>query len=169
MIFALTVFAADTPFEFESPAQQAQYQRLLEELRCLVCQNQSLADSHADLAQDLRDEVYSMLGEGKTNDEIREFMVARYGDFVLYKPPIKSSTTLLWFGPFILIFLAGFAVWRAVTRQKKAPQDLTEQEREFVEKLRNETPTSKEDSLQAKLRANDSNRDAPPIKPGNEP
>ena len=136
--------AADIPFEFESAQTEASYQKLLEELRCLVCQNQSLADSHAELAQDLRNEVYRMLKEGKSGDEVRQFMVARYGDFVLYKPPIKSTTSLLWFGPFILIVLAAFAVWRTVRRQQAAPQALTEQQTHFVEQLRKDKQAHEE-------------------------
>lgn len=127
--------AADTPFEFDSPERQAKYQQLLEELRCLVCQNQSLADSHADLAQDLRDEVYRMLGEGKSDEEIRDFMVSRYGDFVLYKPPMRTSTSLLWFGPFILIVIAGAVVWRTVVKQNRVAQALSAEEQQFIANL----------------------------------
>lgn len=144
LVFLSNVHAADTPFEFESAATETSYQQLLEELRCLVCQNQTLADSHADLAQDLRNEVYRMLTEGKSDDEVRQFMVARYGDFVLYKPPIKFSTTLLWFGPFILIALSAIAVWRTVRHQQAAPQDLTEQQTHFVEQLRKDKQPAEE-------------------------
>jgi cytochrome c-type biogenesis protein CcmH len=74
-----------------------------EELRCLVCQNESLAGSHAELAQDLRREIRKMIGEGKTDKEILDFMEARYGDFVRYRPPVKPTTWLLWGGPFLLL------------------------------------------------------------------
>ncbi len=112
--------AADTPLGFTDKARQAEFETLLEELRCLVCQNQSLADSHADLAQDLRQEVYRMLEEGRSRAEVLEFMVARYGDFVLYRPPVKSTTWLLWGAP--LLLLAGVAVvWRRT--QSRAPGD----------------------------------------------
>lgn len=106
------VQAADTPFEFKDAIQAQRYQRLTAELRCMVCQNQSLADSHADLAQDMRDEVFRMLNEGRTDEEIVGFLVQRYGDFVLYRPPVSGTTSLLWFGPLLLFALAGFAWWR---------------------------------------------------------
>lgn len=88
--------------EFEDEATKKRYYALLEELRCLVCQNQSLADSDAGLAQDLRRQVYNMVQGGASNREITDYMVGRYGDFVLYNPPLKATTVLLWFGPFIL-------------------------------------------------------------------
>ena len=128
-------FAADTPYEFPTTEQANRYQQLLEELRCLVCQNQSLSDSHAELAQDLRDEVYRMLNEGLSDPQIRDFMVARYGDFVLYNPPIKKSTYLLWFGPFALILLALFIVWRHVRRQQRLDESLTDEEIAFAKSL----------------------------------
>ena len=104
--------AADTPFKFADAATEQRYHKLAAELRCLVCQNQSLADSHADLAQDLRDEVYRMLNEGRTDEEIVGFLVDRYGDFVLYRPPVSGTTSLLWFGPVLLLVGAGIAWWR---------------------------------------------------------
>ncbi len=88
-----------------------------EELRCLVCQNESLAGSRADLAQDLRREVRKLLKEGKTDAEVREFMVSRYGDFVLYRPPMKPTTWLLWAGPFVFV-IAGVAVLIAYLRRR---------------------------------------------------
>jgi len=115
--------AADTPFEFADAATEQRYQKLAAELRCLVCQNQSLADSHADLAQDLRDEVYRMLNEGKTDDEIVGFLVERYGDFVLYRPPVSGATSLLWFGPLLLLLGAGVVWWRI--GRAKAPAAAT--------------------------------------------
>ena len=104
-------FAVDQPLEFKDQDRQFRYQKLLEELRCLVCQNQSLAESNADLAQDLREEIYNMIRDGKDNKAILEFLVARYGDFVLYKPPLKKSTWLLWFGPFLLFIIAALVVY----------------------------------------------------------
>jgi len=114
VVLGLTVsptFAADTPLGFEDPAQQALFESLLEELRCLVCQNQSLADSHADLAQDLRDEVHRMVAAGENREAILCFMVERYGDFVLYRPPVKSTTWMLWLAPLMLLFGTGIAWW----------------------------------------------------------
>jgi cytochrome c-type biogenesis protein CcmH len=102
-----------------------------EELRCLVCQNESLSGSHAELAQDLRREIRKMIGEGKTDQEILDFMVARYGDFVRYRPPVKPTTWLLWGGPFVL--LAGgigalIAFLRRRAKESAAPA-LSEEER----------------------------------------
>ncbi|MDH5424925.1 MAG: cytochrome c-type biogenesis protein CcmH [Gammaproteobacteria bacterium] len=92
--------------EFASAEQEQQYNKLVNELRCLVCQNQNLSGSNSELAQDLRKEVYSMIQTGDTDAEIIEFMVARYGDFVLYNPPFKAITFLLWVGPFAVLILA---------------------------------------------------------------
>jgi len=101
-------------------ALNARLKKLDEELRCLVCQNQSLADSNAPLAQDLRREVRSLADAGKNDAQIKEFLVARYGDFVLYKPPVKGSTWLLWFGPFVLL-AGGAVVWWSVSRRRTRP------------------------------------------------
>ncbi|MEM7467714.1 MAG: cytochrome c-type biogenesis protein [Pseudomonadota bacterium] len=127
--------AADVPYEFQSASTQARYEHLIEELRCLVCQNQSLADSHAELAQDLRDEVFRMLNENATDQEIRDFMVARYGDFVLYKPPLKLSTLLLWFGPLALLGIAGFIVLRLI-RTPRTQDTLSDEEQKYAATLR---------------------------------
>ena len=117
-------WAAQSPaglekFDFSGNVDEDRYKELITEIRCLVCQNQSLADSDAELAHDLRAEVYAMVQDGKSDEEIVEFLVARYGDFVLYKPPVKPSTYLLWFGPFALLLLAGVLLLRAVRRQKR--------------------------------------------------
>jgi cytochrome c-type biogenesis protein CcmH len=94
---------------------------IAEELRCLVCQNESLAASRAELALDLKREVREQIKAGKTDAEIRDFMVKRYGDFVLYRPPLKESTLLLWIGPFVLL-VAGFAVVAIFVRRRRAAQ-----------------------------------------------
>ncbi len=129
------VFAADEPLQFEDPIKQGRYQELLEELRCLVCQNQSLSDSHADLAQDLRSEVYRMVEEGQTNAGITEFLVTRYGDFVLYRPPVKWTTILLWFGPFALLLLALVGVYRFIRARKAADVVLSDADQERLRHL----------------------------------
>lgn len=105
-------------YEFTTPQIEEDYQILVAELRCLVCQNQNLADSNAELAVDLRAKVYKMLNEGQSRGEIVDFMVARYGDFVIYRPPVKSSTFLLWFGPLIFFVIAAFVVATYIRRQK---------------------------------------------------
>ena len=94
------------------PVAEKRLQKLSEELRCLVCQNQTIADSNAELAQDLRREVRTMIKDGKTDKEIIDFMVVRYGDFVLYRPPVKGITLLLWGGPVALLLLGLFALLR---------------------------------------------------------
>ncbi len=121
--------AADTPFEFSTADEADRYQRLVERLRCLVCQNQSLADSHADLAQDLRDEVYRMISAGESEHAIIDFMVARYGDFVLYQPPLKRSTWLLWASPFLLLAVAVGAAAVVLRQRPTIQHGLSETER----------------------------------------
>jgi cytochrome c-type biogenesis protein CcmH len=123
-------------FQFESPEQQAEFRDLIAKLRCLVCQNESLAGSQAELAQDLRNEVYRMMRAGQSQDEILDFLVDRYGDFVLYDPPLKPSTYLLWFGPFVLIGIAGFAVARTLMHKKQsADAPISETERARLQAL----------------------------------
>ena len=108
---------------------------LAEELRCLVCQNQTLAESNAPLAVDLRNQVREQLAQGASEREVREYMVARYGDFVLYKPPFKASTAALWLGPFVLL-LAGVVLLVRRLRRPRAPEPaLSSAERERVAKL----------------------------------
>ena len=98
---------------------EARLVAIAEELRCLVCQNESLVASRADLAMDLKREVREQVRAGKSDAEIRDFMVKRYGDFVLYRPPLKGSTLLLWFGPFLLL-AAGFAAIAIIVRRRRA-------------------------------------------------
>ena len=100
---------------------EARLKALSEELRCLVCQNQSLSDSSADLAVDLRNQVKALIEQGKTDAQIKAYLVDRYGDFVLFKPPVQANTWLLWFGPFLLLFL-GAIIWRRVQRMSAANQ-----------------------------------------------
>jgi cytochrome c-type biogenesis protein CcmH len=106
-------------YQFDSAEMEADYKQLIEELRCLVCQNQNLAGSDADLARDLRRETYQMLQQGKSPQEVVDFMVARYGDFVLYRPQFKSSTYLLWLGPFLLLLLVLYLVVRRLRAAAK--------------------------------------------------
>jgi len=108
-------------FKFDTKAEEHHFKQLIEEFRCLVCQNQSLADSDAELAHDLRAELYDMVQAGNTDAEIVEFLVARYGDFVLYNPPVKPSTWLIWFGPFVLLLIAAVLLLRSIRRQQKVP------------------------------------------------
>lgn len=110
------------PRGFSSPERERLYHALIDELRCLVCQNQNIAESNAELASDLRREVYRMIEDGRSEEEIVGFMVARYGDFVLYRPPLRGGTILLWAGPFVLaaIGLAVLAVH--LRRRRRAPE-----------------------------------------------
>jgi cytochrome c-type biogenesis protein CcmH len=107
----------------EDPQLEARVQRVTSELRCLVCQNQTIADSHADLAKDLREQARAMLAAGKSEAEVRQFMVARYGDFVLYRPPFKASTLLLWIGPFVLLLAAVWALRRIAVQRRRVVAD----------------------------------------------
>ena len=123
-------------FTFEDPDQMEAFRALIEEIRCLVCQNESLAGSQAELAQDLREEVYRMFTEGRSRDEIVEFLVARYGDFVLYDPPLKPSTYVLWFGPFVLIGIGAFFLIRTLVRKKQSSDsELSPEERARLQAL----------------------------------
>jgi cytochrome c-type biogenesis protein CcmH len=108
-----------------------------EELRCLVCQNESLAGSHAELAQDLRREIRKMIAEGKSDKEILDFMVGRYGDFVRYSPPVKPSTWLLWGGPFLLLAggIGGLIVFLRQRKDSTKPAKLSEEERRRADAL----------------------------------
>lgn len=115
-------WAAIDAMEFTSADEEARYKNLIDQLRCLVCQNQTIADSNAELAQDLRREVYGMIKSGKTDKEITDFLVARYSDFVLYRPPVNTATFLLWFLPGLLaIFALVFIVVIIKKRNGEAP------------------------------------------------
>ena len=113
----ITHAAIDT-YEFANDAERARFRELTQELRCPKCQNQDLADSNAPIATDLRREIYRMLGEGKDNQQIIDFMVDRYGDFVRYKPPLTGKTAVLWFGPLALL-LGGVVVIGVIVGRRR--------------------------------------------------
>ncbi|MFN4149296.1 MAG: cytochrome c-type biogenesis protein CcmH, partial [Rhodocyclaceae bacterium] len=119
------------------PAVERRMVRITEELRCLVCQNESLAGSQADLAKDLREEVRNLIKAGKSDDEVKEFLVSRYGDFVLYKPRVKPVTYLLWGGPFLLLIIGLVSLVRYLRRRNRqlTAAPLTEEERKQAEAL----------------------------------
>ena len=121
LCFGLFVTAAHAidPLPFKDRAEEVRFQKLTRQLRCLVCQNQDLADSDADLAKDLRKQVFDMMREGKSDDEIKAFLVARYNDFVLYDPPLKPGTYLLWFTPFALVAIGAVVVLRILRRRAR--------------------------------------------------
>lgn len=120
------------------PALQARMMRLATVLRCLVCQNQTIADSHAELAQDLRQQIIEQMQAGRSDQEIMDYMVARYGDFVLYRPPVKATTALLWFGPIVLVLFGGYAFYRAARQRNASMVDdepLTPEEQAMADRL----------------------------------
>jgi len=137
MLLALPAYANDAAPAAPDPALEQRVMRLTTELRCLVCQNQSLADSHADLAIDLKNQVRSQMQAGKSDAEIREYMVARYGDFVLYRPPLKPTTALLWAGPFVLLGGGGLALGFYLRRRRErlTESELTPEQRVHAEAL----------------------------------
>jgi cytochrome c-type biogenesis protein CcmH len=124
----------------ENPVAEARLKHLAVELRCLVCQNQTLADSNAPLAEDLRREVREMIAKNMSDREITDFLVTRYGDFILYRPPLKATTTLLWVGPFVLLIAGVAALVLALRRRQKKLVDLSlsEEERNRVARLLSE-------------------------------
>lgn len=122
LLLQRNIQAAIDPVEFTDAKEESRYKNLIGQLRCLVCQNQSLADSNAELAQDLRREVYGMIKSGKTDQEIIDFLVARYSDFVLYRPPVNKATFLLWFLPGILAVSALIIVLLIIKKRSSENQ-----------------------------------------------
>lgn len=121
----------------EDPVAEARLKHLAVELRCLVCQNQTLADSNAPLAEDLRRDVREMIAKNMSDQEIIDFLVQRYGDFVLYRPPVKATTTLLWIGPFLLLAGGAVALGLVLKRRRQAVTDMpiTDEDHRRVEQL----------------------------------
>ncbi len=117
LTFSICGHAAVEYRKFDNAEQEQAYQNLISELRCLVCQNQTIADSNADLAKDLRRQVYEMLQQGKNQQQIVDYMTQRYGDFVLYRPPLKSKTLILWIGPIVFVII-GLLVLLLMSRRK---------------------------------------------------
>ena len=135
-VLAVPAGAVIEAYQFDDPAVEADYKRLIAELRCLVCQNQNLAESDADLARDLRRETFEMLTDGQSPQQIIDFTVARYGDFVLYRPQFKSSTWLLWLGPFVLLSIVLVVVilrLRGAARQPQVDAGAVEEARRLLE------------------------------------
>lgn len=112
------VFAID-PLPFKDRAEELRFQDLTRELRCLVCQNENLADSHAPLAKDLRQQVFEQMQTGKSDAQIKEWLTDRYSDFVLYDPPLRGGTMLLWFGPFALLLIGAIVVAMIVRKRSR--------------------------------------------------
>ncbi len=138
LLLALTLAsaaAAIEPVVFEDPALEARYRDLLSELRCLVCQNQTLADSNAPLAMDLRAEVRKMLEQGASDREIVEFLTDRYGNFVLYRPPFDATTAALWIAPALFLLIGGFVGWRVLRGGRSAVPADDEGDRSRIREL----------------------------------
>ena len=127
----------EAPLMAEDPKLEARLVDISQELRCLVCQNESLASSHAELADDLRQEVRELIRSGKSDQEIKDFLVARYGDFVLYRPEVKPLTWVLWFGPFLLLVVAAvfLGIYLRQRRALAAPEALSDEARERAKQL----------------------------------
>ncbi len=146
MIMGLTnvVWADDAQSLTQNPELEAKVMNIATELRCLVCQNETIAGSHADLAIDLRNQIRVQLTQGKSKQEIIDYMVARYGDFVLYNPPLKSNTLFLWLGPFALLIIGFILLFKHIRREKQASLTI---------------PSSKEDLERARTLLNTPQKD----------
>ena len=144
LLFAAVLLAASASamaagleaFDFSGNVDEDRYKHLIIELRCLVCQNQSLADSDAGLAHDLRREVWELMDQGQSDTQIAEFLVTRYGDFVLYNPPVKPSTYILWYGPFVLLAIGLLVLVRTLKRRgKQTDSAFSAEERERLRQI----------------------------------
>jgi cytochrome c-type biogenesis protein CcmH len=121
LLLAVPAIAIDQDKRFDDPDMQARYERLISEVRCLQCQNQSIKDSNVSLAADLRREIARMIEEGQTDAEIADFLVTRYGEFALYRPRSSGKMILLWIAPFLLVLFGGFAMMRVVRHRTSLP------------------------------------------------
>ena len=147
MLFAVPAMSAIEVFDFDTPAQEAQFQELSHTLRCPKCQNNSISDSNAELAKDLRLKVYQMTKQGKSKQEIVDYMVARYGNFVTYNPPLTPSTAVLWLAPLgIVLFGFGFIVLRSrrksSTKQTDGSQQWDEEQEQRLKALLDDTDSN---------------------------
>lgn len=123
MLAVAPVAAIDTGKAFDDPELQARYDKMISEVRCLKCQNQSIKDSNVFLASDLRREIRRLIDEGRTDAEIQEFLVTRYGEFALYRPRTTGKTLILWAAPFVLVFFGVFAMFRVLKHRMSMPID----------------------------------------------
>ncbi|MCG8048675.1 MAG: cytochrome c-type biogenesis protein CcmH [Candidatus Thiodiazotropha endolucinida] len=127
-------------YSFDEPGKAEDFRDIIEEMRCLVCQNESLAGSNAELAIDLRNEIYEMMKSGQEKEDIINFMVARYGDFVLYSPPLKPTTYPIWFGPLIVFLVGGVVLFRILKRKSVAREtELSTEEEQRLNRLLNQS------------------------------
>jgi cytochrome c-type biogenesis protein CcmH len=142
LVFSLPPLQASTlaEYTFDDPEKHDEFRDVIEQMRCLVCQNESLAGSNADLAVDLRNEIYEMMKQGQSQDEVVKFMVARYGDFVLYDPPLKPTTYPIWFGPLIIFIVGALVLVRILKRKSQSREaDLSDEERQRLANLLNQS------------------------------
>ncbi|MBP9642321.1 MAG: heme lyase NrfEFG subunit NrfF [Budvicia sp.] len=139
IVLPLRAEIVDT-WQFKNAENQERAVNLAKQLRCPQCQNQNLVESTSPIARDLRLEVYRMVDEGKSNDEIVTFMTSRFGDFVLYKPRLNAQTALLWFSPFILLLIALLAIWRYLRRSRSPAAQLNEQQKSQLAELLEKKP-----------------------------
>jgi cytochrome c-type biogenesis protein CcmH len=130
MLFAGRAFALE-PVDYRSDAEEQRFKALTAELRCVMCQNQSIADSNAPIAHDLRQEVLRLMREGRSDAQIKQYLVERYTDFVLYEPPMKKSTWLLWAGPFLLLLIGAGTVVMVIRRKHAAPSAAPDESEEW--------------------------------------
>jgi cytochrome c-type biogenesis protein CcmH len=137
--------AAIDAYEFKDEAERERYRTLVEELRCPKCQNQNIADSNAPIAMDLRREIYRMLGEGQSNEQIIDYLVARYGDFVRYKPPVNAKTLVLWYGPIALLVLGCGVLAVILMRRRRGMADQASNTLSEAERARLATLLDKKD------------------------
>lgn len=135
LLVATLAQAAIEVREFRDATEEARYQALVAELRCPKCQNTNLAGSDAGLADDLKDRVYTLLREGRSDDEIRQFLIARYGDFITYKPPMRAGTLLLWWGPLALLLIVAIALVARARRNPARNRPLTPEENARLQRL----------------------------------
>jgi cytochrome c-type biogenesis protein CcmH len=124
ILLSRVAHAVDTEAPLPDPQLQARYEKLTQEIRCLVCQNEAIADSGAPLAADLRREVRRMVVAGESEEDVKKFLLARYGDFVLYRPRFQATTAVLWLAPTLLVLLVALAVWRSVRKRAQLPADV---------------------------------------------
>jgi len=131
LMLSVQLHAAIEMYQFEQPEHEQLYKKMIDELRCLVCQNQNLSASNAGLAQDLRQQTYEMVSKGQSQQQIVDYMTQRYGDFVLYRPPVKLSTVLLWFGPIIMLLMGLIVLMMSLKKRKQAMDEALSEEQQL--------------------------------------
>lgn len=142
LLFSGTALAAIDAYTFSSPQQEQQYRQLTQSLRCPKCQNNNIADSNAMIASDMRLKVYQLLQQGQTPDQVKQYMVARYGNFVSYQPPFEPSTLILWAGPLLFVIVGGMMIILRSRRSRAQPNELDDDEQQRLADLLNDRKSS---------------------------